>query len=150
MGCDAGAACIHDHVRPWLKASKPKAGGGYRALAPCHDDRAHSLSVSVGGTGRVIWHCFAGCDSESTRAALIKAGVPARCLRRPADDAADFEDVMNWLVFGKDGQAAKVIKLAAYLRGYGYDLPGGGELRTLAEDCGVSLAEAYRARGKNR
>src|ERR1039458_8965068 len=148
MGCDAGRACIHDHVFPRLDAPKPKADGGYKALAPCHDDRTHSLSVSIGGTGRVIWHCFAGCDSETTRKALIKAGVPGECLRRPSDDAARFEEIVNWLVFGDSAHADKVIRLAAYVRGYGDDLPGGAELRTLAEDCGVSLAEAYRARGK--
>lgn len=150
MACDAGRACIHDHVRPWLRAPKPKADDGYRALAPCHEDRAHSLSVSIGGSGRVIWHCFAGCDGEQARAALIRAGVPAGCLRRAADDAAGFEDVMNWLVFGADSHAHKVLRLAAYLRGFGYDLPGGAELRALAEDCGVSLREAYKARGNTR
>jgi hypothetical protein len=158
MGCDAGRACIHDHVRPWLNAPKiSDAGDSYRALAPCHADRTHSLSVSIGATGRAVWCCHA-CQKRlgkeaaqaETRNALIRSGVPAGCLRRPADDAARFEEVMNWLTFGKDSSPHKVLRLAAYLRGYGYDLPGGEELRSLAEDCGVSLAEAYRARGKNR
>jgi hypothetical protein len=151
MGCDAGRACIHDHVFPSLREPRRAAkGDSYRALAPCHEDRAHSLSVSIGGSGRVIWHCFARCDSEVTRSALIHAGVPGACLRRPADDAALFEETVEWLVFGKDSHAHKVLKLAAYIRGYGYELPGGAELRTLAEDCGVSLREAYKARGLDR
>ena len=146
-GCDAGPSCLHDHVRPWLRDPRPGASGGYRALAPCHDDQEHSLSVSTGGSGRVIWHCFAGCSSERTRAALIKSHVPARCLRRPAGDAADFEAIMSQIVFGKDSHAHKVLRLAAYMRGFGFDLPGGAELRALAEECGVSLREAYKARG---
>lgn len=151
MGCDAGKACIHDHVWPYLRDPKPGSeDGSFRALAPCHADQTHSLSVSTGGTGRVIWHCFACRDSERTRAALIKAGVPARCLRRPADDAAASEDVISGIVFGADSHAHKVLRLAAYLRGFGSDLPGGAELRALAEDCGVSLAGAYKARGFNR
>jgi len=150
MGCDAGRACIHDHVRPYLRDPRPSASGGYRALAPCHDDQTHSLSVSPGGTGRVIWHCFAGCSSERTREALIKVGVSPRCLPRPAPDAADFEAIVSDLVFGKDSHAHKVLRMAARLRGYGSDLPGGAELRALAGDCGVSLAEAYKAKGLDR
>lgn len=149
-GCDAGPDCIHDHVRPRLRDPRPAASGGYRALAPCHDDHTHSLSVSTGGTGRVIWHCFAGCDSERTRAALIKAGISSRCLVRPAVDAISFEDVVRDLVFGKDSHAHKVLRLAALMRGHGLDLPAGAELRALAGDCGVSLAEAYKARGLDR
>lgn len=158
MGCDAKAACIHDHVKPWLKDPKRSNDGrSYRALAPCHSDRTRSLSVSIGFGGRVVWDCFA-CTKRlgkeaaqtETRNALIRAGVPAECLRRPADDAAKFESVVNDLIFGADSHAHKVLRLAAYLRGYGFDLPGGAELRTLAEDCGVSLREAYKARGFDR
>jgi hypothetical protein len=148
MGCDAGRACIHDHVWPYLRDPKPGSEpDSYRALAPCHPDQTHGLSVSTGGSGRVIWHCFACRDSEKTRAALIKVGVPARCLRRPADEAAASEDVISGIVFGVDSHAHKVLRLAAYLRGYGHELPGGAELRALAEDCGISLREAYKARG---
>ena len=146
-GCPAGPDCIHDHIRPWLRDPRPAANGGYRALAPCHDDQTHSLSVSIGGSGRVIWHCFAGCTSERTRAALIKAHAPAICLRRPAADAADFEAVVAEIVFGKESHAHKVLRLAAILRGFGDDLPGGAELRDLTGHCRVSLAEAYKAKG---
>lgn len=149
-GCPAGPECIHDHVRPWLRDPRPAANGGYRALAPCHDDQTHSLSVSTGGSGRVIWHCFAGCTSERTRAALIKAHAPAGCLRRPAADAADFEAVVAEIVFGKESHPHKVLKLAAILRGYGDDLPAGAELRDLTGECRVSLAEAYKAKGYTR
>lgn len=158
MACDAGRGCIHDHVFPCLKAPKlSKRGDSYRALAPCHSDRSHSLSVSIGGSGRVIWDCFActkrlGKDDaqEVTRDALIKAGVPGTCLLRAADNAAKFEAAVNDYIFGADSHAHKVLRLAAYLRGYRFDLPGGAELRTLAEDCGVSLREAYKARALDR
>ena len=78
--------------------------------------------------------------------ALAPEMVPA-CPPAPADDAAASEDVICGLVFGDDSHAHKVLRLAAYLRGYGHELPGGAELRGLAEDCGVSLREAYKARG---
>jgi len=148
VGCDAGRACIHDHVWPYLRDPKPGSEpDSYRALAPCHPDQTHSLSVSIGGSGRVIWHCFACRDSEKTRAALVKTGVPARCLRRAAGDASDFEAAVSALIFGEGSHPHTVLRIAALLRGYGTDLPAGAELARLAEDCGVSLREAYRARG---
>lgn len=158
MGCDSGRGCIHDHVLPWLKSPKLSArGDGYRALAPCHPDTARSLSVGTGTAGRVIWDCFActkrigkEAAQEETRSALIRAGVPASCLRRPADGAAKFEATVGDIVFSPASHAHKVLRLAAYLRGFGRELPGGAELRALAEDCGVSLAEAYKARGADR
>jgi hypothetical protein len=148
MGCDAGRDCIHDHVFPRLRDPRRSAtGDSYRALAPCHLDREHSLSVSLGNSGRVIWHCFAGCDQETTRAALIHDRVPGSCLRRAADDATDFEALVDAIIFGKDSHPHKVLRLAAKLRGFGDALPAGAELRALADDCGVSLREAYRLRG---
>ena len=146
MGCDAGDACVHDHVLPYLRQPKPGSDGqGYRALAPCHRDTEHSLSVSAGDSGRVIWHCFAGCGSEQVREALIGAGVPSRCLTRPAPDLRDREDAIRAIVHGKDSHAHARLKLAAILAGYD-GLPKGDALEALAESCGVSMREAYRAR----
>lgn len=140
--------CVHDHVRPRLRQPRPNAAGnGYRAVATCHDDHERSLSVSLGGSGRVIWHCFAGCDSEKVHASLIRLGVPSRCLHRPAEDQAAFEEAVAALAFGKDSHAHVRLRLAAMLRGFGDELPRGAELAQLAEDCGVSLREAYKARG---
>ena len=150
MACDAreGIDCLRDHVWPYLDDPKPNAAGdGYRALAPCHHDTERSLSISVGGSGRVIWHCFAGCTSEQTRDALIRRRIHGWCLQRPAGDVAAADAAVEALVFGKLSHAHARLFLAARLRGYGDDLPRGAELATLAEDCGVSLREAYKARG---
>ncbi len=35
---------------------------GYVALCPSHNDNHASLSVAEGDDGRVLVHCFAGCD----------------------------------------------------------------------------------------
>ena len=37
--------------------------GRYMARCPCHNDQQASLSVGVGDDGRVLLHCFAGCDT---------------------------------------------------------------------------------------
>jgi len=45
-----------------------KAGDGYKARCPCHEDRNPSLSVKM--NGRLLLHCFAGCSYERIVAAL--------------------------------------------------------------------------------
>ena len=52
--------------------SKVKATGRGRwvACCPAHDDRNPSLSIAEGDDGRVLAHCFGGCDVESVAAAV--------------------------------------------------------------------------------
>ena len=40
------------------------------ACCPAHRDRKPSLSINIGNDGRVLLHCFAGCDTESILAAV--------------------------------------------------------------------------------
>lgn len=155
-GCGAGPACLHDHVFPYLRGPLASGADSYRAYAPCHDDRTRSLSVSY-RNGRVIWRCFACAKTdpehaqERTRDALIRrCGVSPRCLIRASEDAQDFEQAAAEIVFGNGKAQHKVLLLAALLRGFGGELPHGGELEALAADCGVSRAEAYRARAEPR
>ena len=116
--------CVHDHVRPHLREPKPTAGGGYRALAPCHEDATHSLSVSV-DHGRVLWHCHA-------------------CANRIGSEKA-LEAEIRGIVFGTDSHAHARLRIAALLEGHD-GLPRGDELVALAESCGVSRREAFKAR----
>jgi hypothetical protein len=43
---------------------------GYTALCPAHADINNSLSVAEGKDGRVLIHCFAGCEITDIVAAL--------------------------------------------------------------------------------
>ena len=47
-----------------------RRGDGYMALCPAHDDRTPSLSIREGDDGRVLLHCFGGCEPERVVAAL--------------------------------------------------------------------------------
>lgn len=38
-----------------------KAGDGWSARCPAHEDRTASLSIAVGHDDRILAHCFAGC-----------------------------------------------------------------------------------------
>lgn len=151
MRC-ADENCVHDHVRPFLREPKPAANGGYRALAPCHEDSEHSLSISIGGNGHPVWCCHA-CKSRlgkdlmllRTRQALISDGVPERCLPLPAEAGRDMLAEIRELVFSGGSRCHNWLRIAAILEGYD-GLPAGDALESLAQACGVSVREAYKAR----
>jgi putative DNA primase/helicase len=44
-------------------AGVKRAGRGWMATCPAHDDRQASLSISTGTDGRVLLKCHAGCDT---------------------------------------------------------------------------------------
>lgn len=47
-----------------------RRGKGFVACCPAHDDGRPSLQISQGDDGRVLLHCFAGCDPARIVAAL--------------------------------------------------------------------------------
>jgi hypothetical protein len=155
VGCDARDPehCLHDHVRPWLKEAKPNdRGDTYSALAPCHDDTTRSLSVSVGDRRAIIWNCFAcrerlGNDMAQirTRSALIRAGVPARCLPMTRTQSEGIVDQVRDIIHGDGGLPDRMFRLAVLLE-CGGEMPSGGELKDVAEWAGVSGRAAYRSR----
>jgi putative DNA primase/helicase len=60
-----------------------KAGGGWTALCPAHDDRTPSLSIrEADDNNKVLVHCHAGCDQERVIATLRGRGLWAENARR--------------------------------------------------------------------
>ena len=55
---------------PSLLAAVNKAGNGWSARCPAHEDRAPSLSVTAGDDGRALLKCHAGCSTPAVVAAL--------------------------------------------------------------------------------
>ncbi len=45
-------------------------GKGFTAQCPAHDDKRNSLSLSRGDDGKILVHCFAGCEPETVANAL--------------------------------------------------------------------------------
>ncbi|MDE1893168.1 MAG: hypothetical protein KGM46_06675 [Pseudomonadota bacterium] len=82
----AGKAGLRDHThntsnRPQLTASPAalllprlhgmrKVGSGWIANCPAHEDRSPSLSITEGDDGRLLLHCFAGCQVHDILAAV--------------------------------------------------------------------------------
>ena len=52
-----------------------KAGGGWSARCPVHDDRTPSLSLRDSGDGKVLVCCHAGCDQGEVIAHLKASGL---------------------------------------------------------------------------
>jgi putative DNA primase/helicase len=52
-----------------------KAGGGWMARCPVHDDREPSLSIRDADDGKVLVRCHAGCGQERVIAALRSRGL---------------------------------------------------------------------------
>lgn len=42
-----------------------RAGDGYSAKCPAHEDRLNCLSISTGRDGRALVKCHAGCTADS-------------------------------------------------------------------------------------
>ena len=52
-----------------------KAGSGWSARCPAHDDRTPSLSLRDNGEGKVLVRCHAGCDQDEVIAHLKAKGL---------------------------------------------------------------------------
>ncbi len=58
-----------DNILNRLDRVKETGRGKYLACCPAHEDRSPSLSIGE-DDGRVLLHCFAGCDPESVLDAI--------------------------------------------------------------------------------
>ena len=61
---------IIDTLTSRLDCVKETGHGKYVARCPSHDDKSPSLAIKAYGDGRVLLHCFAGCDPESVLDAI--------------------------------------------------------------------------------
>lgn len=52
-----------------------RVGGGWMARCPAHDDATPSLAIKDGRDGKVLVHCFAGCEQAAVIAALRERGL---------------------------------------------------------------------------
>jgi len=58
-----------DRILRLLRNVKAR-GNGWTALCQAHDDKTNSLSIHEGHDGRVLLHCFAGCETSQVVGAL--------------------------------------------------------------------------------
>jgi len=82
-----------------------KAGAGYTARCPAHQDRTASLSVGVGADGKVLVKCFAGCSIGNV---LVEIGMAVADLfpRRLVDASPEARKHLQGLALRSRIQAA--------------------------------------------
>lgn len=64
-----------------LEGVRKANSGGYLALCPAHDDHTASLSIAEGHDGRILLHCWAGCETADVLRALGLRWVDLFALR---------------------------------------------------------------------
>lgn len=74
------------------KGRSKKSGEGWMAPCPAHDDQTPSLSLTNNSEGRLLWHCFGGCEKDDVRKALL-ALVGGREMPDPTDQPREREKV---------------------------------------------------------
>ena len=118
-----------------------KAGGGWTARCPAHDDRTPSLSIRDAEDNKVLVRCHAGCDQERVIAALRGRGlwaengprplsrVPRRTPveRKPDQDDARRSEIA--LAIWQSAKPAQGTPVETYLASRGIDLPPPDALR---------------------
>jgi len=95
--------------------------GSWTACCPAHEDKSPSLSIREGEDGRVLVHCFGGCDVQEVLGAV----------------GMDMSDLFPEKQERYEGQTSKQIKPAFYAT----DL-----LRIASFECLVVMIAAYDIR----
>jgi len=117
-----------------------KAGSGWSARCPAHNDRTPSLSLRDSGDGKVLVRCHAGCEQERVIAALRGRGLWGEgrsragtwtqgrkpVYREPDNDAKRTERALAIWQLSKRSPETPV---AAYLASRGLHLPPSDALR---------------------
>lgn len=119
-----------------------RAGAGWSARCPAHEDRTASLSVAVGADGRILIHDFAGCSVGDVLSA-IGLSVADLFPRRLADATPEARSELRGLALRAELRAAasvldheaSVVLIAAGDLGRGRVLPDADHARlVLAAD----------------
>ena len=113
-----------------------KAGVGWMARCPVHDDRKPSLSLRHGEDGKVLVRCHAGCEQAQVIAVLRSRGMwqgshPHRFDRlsiRPTNRAPTIRD-NDALAIWNDASSAQGTLVETYLGSRGLQLPLPSTLR---------------------
>src|SRR4051794_21249791 len=58
-----------------LGGARRRGDGSYSCRCPAHDDRNPSLTLNLGKSGKLLWHCHANCPSGAVLEALKERGL---------------------------------------------------------------------------
>lgn len=132
------------------RLDRPRQTGpaSWVARCPAHDDRSPSLTVSEGSDGRILVHCFAGCEVENVVGAvgvslsdLMPETGPANHVAAPKRMRVPPMDVLRALAF-----QAKVVAICACDMGRGIQLSEEEKDKLLATAAEIDEAIEYATR----
>lgn len=118
-----------------------RAGAGWMAHCPAHNDGNPSLSIRESDDGKLLAHCHAGCDQKVLIVALRALGLWAEAGRRPAStiglhrqgdrrpDAVDAQRTTAALAIWRSSVLATGTLVETYLSSRGLRLPAFPSLR---------------------
>lgn len=94
----------YDALISRLEHVRQTGPGRWQARCPAHDDKGPSLSIRELDDGRVLVHCFAGCDVEAVLGAVglnMEALFPPREIHHGRPERRPFPaaDVLRALAF---------------------------------------------------
>ena len=118
-----------------------RAGAGWTARCPAHDDRTPSLSLTDTKDGKLLVRCHAGCDQKDVIAALrgrglwgegrSRAGTWAQ-RRKPVEREPDGDDAKRTqraLAIWQSSRPSPETQVETYLSSRGLHLPPSDALR---------------------
>jgi len=117
-----------------------RAGAGWTARCPAHDDRTPSLAIGEAENGKVLVRCHAGCDQELVIGALRSLGLwpetsrpfwpqTSRIELKREPDREDGERSAAALAIWHSANRANATPVETYLRSRGLRLLGAARLR---------------------
>jgi len=112
------------------------------ARCPAHDDRGPSLAIRELGDGRVLIHCFAGCDAHQivsavglTFAELFPPRPAGSHTAKPERRPFPALDVLRCIA-----REAVIVAVAAMQLGQGREIPATDRKRLLEASMRISAA----------
>ncbi len=118
-----------------------RAGAGWTARCPAHDDRTPSLSLTDTKDGKLLVRCHAGCDQKDVIAALCGRGLWGggrshagtwTQRRKPVEREPDGDDARRTeraLAIWRSSRPASETPVTTYLGSRGLHLPPSDALR---------------------
>lgn len=96
-----------------LDKVKPSGPSKWKACCPAHNDKEPSLSIREADDGKVLLHCWAGCESRDITAAI---GLELRDLfpgdhqppRGPSKAAKQFEATIISIALSMQAQGCRL------------------------------------------
>ena len=102
-----------DRARALAERGARRTSSNIRIPCPVHGSSGDALSLTADERGRAAWYCYAGCDSDAVRDALIERGILYRDGPESAARKTDSDETRKLEWAGKRWREASILGRAA-------------------------------------